>query len=292
MSDGWGLPPLRKGTDPPEGLVSRRAAISVLRSGDPATGTDVSFRYESIGGVDSVVCEPAHAAAGSILHFHGGGYRLGSAELSAPFGARLAAATSYSVVLPDYRLAPEHPFPGALHDAAAVYSALAERDASPIVLSGDSAGGGLAAALAVAVLRVHFRPPVGLMMFSPWLDMRVSAATFASRAESDVMFSKESATEAAAGYLQGVSDQDPLASPLLADVAGFPPTLVFAGEDEVLLDDALAFTAALARANVTVQAHFEAGMQHVWPVAYPDLPQSDRAFEIAARFVETIGSAG
>jgi monoterpene epsilon-lactone hydrolase len=239
-----------------------------------------------------MVCVPAPAAAGTIVHFHGGGYRLGSAEVSAPFAVRLAAVTSHSVVLPNYRLAPEHPFPGALHDAAGVYSALSERNASPIILSGDSAGGGLAAALMVAILRAELRPPVGLMMFSPWLDMRASAASFASRATTDVMFSSESATEAASEYLQGVSKEEPLASPLLADVVGFPPTLMFAGEDEVLLDDALAFTAALSRANVTVHAHFEAGMQHVWPVVFPDLPQSDNAVEIVARFVEMLGRPG
>jgi epsilon-lactone hydrolase len=284
--DDWGLPPLRTGTDPPEDLVVRRAAIAAMRSGDARAGGDKSIRDETIGGVPGLICEPTLAPTGSILHFHGGGYRLGSAEISAPFGARLAAVTSHSVVLPNYRLAPEHPFPAALHDAVAVYSALSDRDTRPIVLSGDSAGGGLAAALVVAILRAGVRPPAGLMVFSPWLDLRAHAETFASRAATDVMFSQESATEAAAGYLQGVSDREPLASPLLAELSGFPPTLVFAGEDEVLLDDAVAFTAALARSNVTVHGHFEAGMQHVWPVAYPELPQSGSAVEIVGRFVE------
>src|SRR4051812_31549560 len=114
----WRLPPLRRGTPADEGLAARRALIAA--SGAERDGPGGSVRHHSAGGVDAVLCQPTGDARGVIVHFHGGGYRLGSAASSAAFVARLAAATGWSVLLPDYRLAPEHPFPAALHDAAAV----------------------------------------------------------------------------------------------------------------------------------------------------------------------------
>jgi monoterpene epsilon-lactone hydrolase len=171
-----------------------------------------------------------------------------------------------------------------------VYSALMARGSGPVVISGDSAGGGLAAALSVAIVRAHIEPPLGMVLFSPWVDLQAKAASFATRAASDLLFSRTAAAEAAAAYLQGVSDQEPLASPVFADLAGLPPTLVFASEDEVLLDDGLALSAALARAGVTVYAHFVAGMQHVWPTLFPDLHESAVALNTTAEFIRDLGA--
>jgi acetyl esterase/lipase len=286
VSSNWRLPPLRRGTAADEALVARRASIA--GSGDGNDGPGASVHRHTTGGVEGVRCEPPADAVGVIVHFHGGGYRLGSAAAWAPFGARLAASTGWSVLLPDYRLAPEHPFPAALHDAAAVYDAIVGETPGAVVVSGDSAGGGLAAALVVAGRAAGRRRPDGLVLFSPWVDLGVTAPTFTTRAATDTLFSADAATAAAAAYLQGLDSHDPLASPLFADLTGLPPTLLFAATDEVLLDDAVAFTAALATAGVTVHAHLVAGVQHVWPTMIPDLRESAAALAAVAGFLAAL----
>jgi len=235
-----------------------------------------------------VVCEPP-SPAGTIAYFHGGGYRLGSAAGSTAWGSRLAKATGSRVVVVDYRLAPEIPFPAAVHDAAAVYDALRAESGGAVFAGGDSAGGGLAAALAVACVSAGFAPPDALVLLSPWLDMTCSSDTFESRAATDQLFSKQSATEAASMYLQGHDPEDALVSPLFADLDGFPPSIILAGGHEVLLDDALGFGSRLARAGVSVETHIVRGMQHVWPTLFPDLPESARALQVIAGFVASVG---
>ena len=220
------------------------------------------------------------------MHFHGGGFRLGSAAGSAAFGTRMADAAHVRVVLVDYALAPEHPFPAGLHDALHVYDAVrAEPSGLPILVGGDSAGGGLATSLVVAALAVDMPLPSGVTLFSPWLDLTVTADSYDTRARSDLLFSAASATAAADLYLQGWDPRDPLASPALADLHGFPPTLLFVGSEEVLLDDALALANALSRAGSTVSLHSVAGMQHVWPTIWPDVPESATALRLLAAFV-------
>ena len=287
VSPRWRLPPLRSGTAADEALAARRAMVAAAGHEAMAVA-GASVHRRATGGVDGVVCEPDGGAAGVIVHFHGGGYRLGSAAVSAGFGARLAAATGWSVVLPDYRLAPEHPFPAALHDAAAVYEATVGEAPDAVVVSGDSAGGGLALATAVAGRQAGVRPPDGLALLSPWVDLSVSAASFTTRAATDQLFSPDAARDAAASYLQGVDARHPLASPLFADLDGLPPTLLFAATDEVLLDDALALTTALTHAGVAVEARFVPDVQHVWPTVFPDLPESVAALAAVARFTASL----
>ena len=281
----WRLPPLRPGTAADEELTARRAMVAALAGQRHEDG--VSVQRRSTGDVDGVVCRPDSGAAGVIVHFHGGGYRLGSAAGSTAFGTRLAAATGWSVVLPDYRLAPEHPFPAALHDAAAVYDAVVA-EAGAVIVSGDSAGGGLAVASVVAALEAGALVPDGLVLFSPWVDLGVTGSSFTTQAATDQLFSRDAARAAAAGYLQGVDACHPLASPLVADLAGLPPTLLFAALDVVLLDDAVALAAALAHAGVAVEAHYVPGVQHVWPTVFPDLPESAAALAAVARFTARV----
>jgi monoterpene epsilon-lactone hydrolase len=128
--------------------------------------------------------------------------------------------------------------------------------------------------------------PRGLILLSPWLDLTITAGTYTSRADSDALFSKASAQEAAGQYLQGHSAEDPLASPLFADPSGFPPALLFASADESLLDDTLGFAARLAEARVPVETHIVPGMPHVWPVIAPQSTKSALVFEEIARFVD------
>jgi acetyl esterase/lipase len=248
---------------------------------EPPEGVEVCTT--EVAGVPCTVCQPAVWAT-TIAYFHGGGYRLGSARGSTGFGQRLVQATGARVVLVDYRLAPEHPFPAALHDATAVVGALAAEPGA-LVLGGDSAGGGLAAAVAGAAGRSGRVQVAALVCLSPWADLRNVAASYTTRAATDELFSLASATAAAELYLQGHDPTDPLVSPVLADLATFPPTLVLASSAEVLLDDGVALTRGLAGAGVAVEAHLVPGLPHVWPTLLPDHPESARALAAIHRFL-------
>ena len=121
---------------------------------------------------------------------------------------------------------------------------------------------------------------------SAWLDVRCVADSFRSRAATDQLFSHESAKQAADQYLQGLEAGDPLASPLTADLTSFPPTLLLASTDEVLLDDTVAMASALARARVPTETHLEPGVCHAWPSTQPDHPKALAALQVVARFVD------
>jgi monoterpene epsilon-lactone hydrolase len=285
LQQHWKLPEERSGTAGDAALVERRAALieSSATPGLSLAGGDVAVELDAvIGEVPCISCSVAEEKR-VIIYFHGGGYRIGAASTWLQFGARLALAAEARVVLVDYRLAPEHPFPAALHDAVNVFD---ELRASPlqIIAAGDSAGGGLAAALAVACSISGIAPPVGLALISPWVDLTNSSETFDTRAATDEMFSRQAADQAAGLYLQGVEATNPLASPLFADLSGFPPTIIFAGTAEVLLADSSSFAARLGAANVTVESHLVAGMQHVWPTVQPDLVESVEALDQLVRF--------
>jgi acetyl esterase/lipase len=282
----WKLPPERPGSPPPADLVQRRAQISDAPLVQGFTGT-AEARAGDLGGRPAVFCTPNHWTR-TILYLHGGGYRIGHAPTWTPFGVHLASLTGSRVVLLDYRIAPEDPFPAAVHDVTSAYEELGAGSDGSIVVAGDSAGGGLAAALIVACLRADVAVPRGVALISPWLDLTVSASTYGSREGTDTMFSRDAAQDAAHLYLQGSPAKDDLASPMFAALTGFPPTLVYAGTSEVLLDDALQFSARLALADVDVELQVAAGMQHVWLTIQPALPQTETALDTLRRFVERV----
>ncbi len=279
----WQLPPERgTGRSADESLVARHdGAAAMQKNQSVAAGATVTD--EIVGQVACVICRP-ESPASTVLYLHGGGYRLGTPQSWVSFASKLATAANTRVIIPDYRLAPEHPFPAALHDAAAVFDALRDTSDS-LMVGGDSAGGGLATALVAACLLSDVAVPDALVVLSPWVDLTVTNDTFASRADTDQLFPRASADDAAEAYLQGVAADDPLASPLFTDLSGFPPSLVFAGGAETLLGDGLRLTTRLAEAGVSVEGHFPAGMQHVWPTLFPDLSESADAVEAIARFV-------
>jgi epsilon-lactone hydrolase len=282
----WNLPPERAGVAAPESLIARREGAATMMADKPAApGT--TAQDETIGGVGCVVCRPS-APTSTVLYLHGGGYRLGAARSWVSFATCVAAAADTQVVIADYRLAPEHPFPAALHDAAAVYDSLQADHVGPLFVAGDSAGGGLAIALTGAAGQSRLPRPDGLIVLSPWADLTLRSETFTTRADTDQLFPRDSAVEAAESYLQGADPRDPLVSPLLADFANFPRTLIFAGGAETLLGDGLSLCNALVTAGASVEAHFPAGMQHVWPTLFPDLPESIDAMAAITRFIKGV----
>lgn len=279
------LPPLRPGQPAAADLLARRARMPTAWTPDmlePAT----SAHDETIGGVACLVCKPDEGSDGAVLYFHGGGYRMGSPAAWAGFGSRLAAETGCKVVIPDYRLAPENPFPAGLHDALAVHLALTESDGAPPIAGGDSAGGGLACALAQACRLTEAPMPTALILLSPLVDLTVTNPTYDSR-PTDLFFPKASALEAAAHYLQGHDATDLLASPALGDLQGFPRSLILASADECLIGDALALQAGLTEARIAVETHIVPGMTHAWPVITPTLPETRAALAAIGQFART-----
>ena len=183
------------------------------------------------------------------------------------------------MVVPDYRLAPEHPFPAALEDAWAVYDALSAR--GPVLLAGDSAGGGLALALTLQLRDRGRKPPLGLVLLSPWVDLR--AAQQPPPVPGEAMLSADWMQACAAHYSAGAVD-DPRVSPLLADLRGLPPVLLQCGTDELLCVQARALDAALRVAGVDSTLEVAEGRWHVYQLHAGQLPSADAAVGRIAAF--------
>ena len=239
----------------------------------------------TLGGLRTLRFRPKGTPRGFVLQLHGGGFRIGRPEFESLLAEALVERCGVEVVVPQYRLAPEHPFPAGLADAQAALAALrAEVGDAPLIVGGDSAGGGLAASLGVlGETRID-----GLFLLSPWLDLRVSSPCYASNAASDPMFSKESADTAAELYLQGFDPKHPLASPLLAPVAAFPPTLISVGTGEVLYDDARLFHDKLTAAGIASRLSAIDGMEHVAVVRGMDQAGSAETFAEVVDFIKRI----
>jgi monoterpene epsilon-lactone hydrolase len=276
----WQLPPLKRGRPASDDLQQRRARAEQMMPPDAAL---VEQRIAGLRCFTATVARPS----ATILYCHGGGYRMGNPASWGAFARRLSEAAQATVVLPDYRLAPEHPFPAALQDTVAVYRALVQKGA--VFVAGDSAGGGLAAGLSI-VAHAAGAAPAGMIMISPMLDLTARNATYSTHAARDVMFSKTNVLECADLYLQGHPPDDPLVSPLVADPGSFPPAIIFIGGNEVMLGEAIAFTAGLGLSGVDVTLHISAGMAHIWPVLQPQTPQAADAVAMMAAFVQAIAA--
>jgi len=278
--EDWSLPPLRKGYPADADLQARR----VRAGGSPTPGSQPA--EVMLGGTRCLVVEPSSGAGqGDILYLHGGGYRLGSPLAYLAYAREIADRSARRIVLPFYPLAPEQPFPAAIHTIVAAFQALPSPGTS--VIAGDSAGGGLAAALCILAARAGMRP-AGLVMVSPMLDLAATSDSLARNAHCDPLFSRAAVLDSAGLYLQGHDPSDPLVSALHADPDDLPPTLLLIGGAEVLLDEALAFAHRLALANRRVTLHVAPGMGHVWPLMAPQSPQGAEAIAAMAAFVTAL----
>ncbi|HQV58706.1 MAG TPA: alpha/beta hydrolase [Ilumatobacteraceae bacterium] len=281
------LPAQRQGRPAEPDLAERRAMVNGLPQAPLVDGIDVSETDRF--GVQAIVCT-APTPVATIAYLHGGGFRLGTVSSWTAFATRLADAGNARVVLIEYRLSPEAPYPNALHDCVTAVEAIVAEYSEPLIIAGDSAGGGLAASV-TAVLRDAATVDVaGAILISPWADLTVTADSYTSRTGRDQLFSRDAATSGAELYLQGHDPKDPYASPLFADHAGFPPVQIFVGGEEVLLDDSLALVNSIASAGVSVEAHVAAGMQHVWMTLFADLPESQQALAAMAAFIQRVAA--
>jgi epsilon-lactone hydrolase len=241
------------------------------------------------GGVPSEWVRPAMAvtADACVLYLHGGGYVMGSLNTHRAFASHLAARTGLPVLVVDYRLGPEFPFPAALDDALAAYEWLLVQgfSAGRVVIAGDSAGGGLTLATLLA-LRDRGRPlPAAAVPISPWTDLTLSGDSMDALEAQDPMVQRVGLQRMADWYLGDQDATDPLASPVFGDCAGLPPLLIHVGAVETLLDDSTRFAARAEAAGVDVTLEVWPEMIHVWHAFGPMVPESEAGVTRVAEFV-------
>ncbi|MDE8346573.1 MAG: alpha/beta hydrolase fold domain-containing protein [Acidocella sp.] len=243
------------------------------------------FQPDIMGGIGGEWVDSDHTGAGTILYLHGGGYFACSAKTHRPITAAYALR-GFKVFAPDYRLAPEHPFPAAVDDALACYRAMLDIvPASGLVISGDSAGGGLALATLLAAKAAHLPMPACAVLFSPWTDLAGTGESVTTNARRDSMLYAPRLREAGANYLSGADPKTPLASPLYGDLTGLPALLIQVGAPEILLDDSTRLAAAARAAGVPVDISIWQNLPHVWQMMPTLLPEARRALDEAASFI-------
>lgn len=240
-----------------------------------------------IAGLPAELLTPKGADMGkALLYLHGGGYCLGSPTSHRPLASKLAAAIGVPALVPDYRLAPEARFPAAVDDAVKAYRHLLGEGVAPggIVISGDSAGGGLAIATAIAIRDSGLPLPGCLFAISPWVNLGQNGAAYAAVLD-DPMLTREALQEFADAYLQGEGPHHPLASPALADLHGLPPMLLQAGSAEILASDTALLAERAGLAGVEVRAEIWPEMIHVWHAFSDFLGAGRRAIDEAAAWI-------
>jgi len=248
-------------------LEERRAAFTPGDRLYPVPD-DVLVTEVNAGGVPARWLAAPGTDAGRVLLFlHGGGFEFGSVRSDGELAARLGRASGMRVLFPEYRLAPEHPFPAAIDDVLAAWRWLHSGQAlgaRSIAVAGDSAGGGLAVALLVATRDAGEALPAAAVLMSPTVDLTSSGASMTERADQDPISTPAMLRQFAADYLAGADPKTPLASPLFAQLAGLPPLLVQVGTADLLLSDSERLAAAAAEAGVDVTLEIGEGLPHVY----------------------------
>ncbi|AMW06773.1 hypothetical protein GEMMAAP_11135 [Gemmatimonas phototrophica] len=235
------------------------------------------------------VCWPTRASdAPTLLYLHGGGFIACSPETHRSLVGSLVRRTKGQAWVPTYRLAPEHPFPAALDDVKAAYRHLLDVqgiDPTRLVLAGDSAGGGLALALALAIRDEGWPPPAALVTFCPWTDMTGTGASLEENSARCSMFTGDTIRRAAKLYVGTADPSLPYVSPVYGDFRGLPPLLVHASTDEVLRDDGVRVAQRAAAAGVPVSLRMWARVPHVWQFFAAVLPEARESLTLAVDFM-------
>jgi len=245
-----------------------------------AAPTDVTFEADTVGGISGLWAKPARPQKGAaaIIHVHGGWFNLGTARAYRKFVGHIASSAGADAFIPDYRLAPEHPFPAAVRDVEACYRGLVDKGINKIAVVGDSAGGNLA-----LVLLSIDKSLVGAVAMSPVTDLALTGESFETRAEADPYFTKSQVAGLVASYLGRSDPKNPLASPLYGGLSGLPPIRVHVGDDEVLLDDSRRYVERAVAAGVDAELDVWMGMPHGFVTAV-------REFDAARQALKAIGA--
>jgi acetyl esterase/lipase len=259
------------------------------------TPADITIERVEIGNIPAAKILPANADSKKIiLHLHGGGYVTGGSASHLMMCIPMVQTLKMNMLLPDYHLAPEHPFPAAVDDALRTYRLLLSQGhlAKDIVITGDSAGGGLALATVLS-LRDNAEPlPAAVICFSPWADLTHAGESHIANAKKDIVLTTALLKEWALAYTDENNLRNPLVSPVHADFHGFPPLFIQVDDSEILLDDARTL-ADKARANgVDVVLKTWSGLWHVWPALGSAIPETQKAFEEIKQFLDIHSKKG
>jgi monoterpene epsilon-lactone hydrolase len=268
------------------GVRDYRLARKILNPDPCRVPAGVRITSAQVGGVPGEWVEGTSSANAVLLYLHGGGYFGCSAQTHRPITVAFARQ-GFRVFAPNYRLAPENQFPSAVDDAVAVYRGFLGEGYSPerIVVSGESAGGGLALSLLLA-LRDEGNPlPAGVAIFSPWTDLAATGDSIRTNADRCAMFHGPDIGLSARYYLGDMDPRNPLASPLYADLTGLPPLLIHVGADEVLRDDSTRLAEKAGAAGVRVELKVWPVVPHAWQLASDRIPEARQSLRESAAFL-------
>jgi monoterpene epsilon-lactone hydrolase len=255
------------------------------------TPDDVTIESTTLAGLNALSFTPDEHRPGLLLFLHGGGYCLGSSKSHRPLVTRLSKALKIRAISVDYRLAPEHVFPCAVDDGAAALNWAMSHSDGPVLIAGDSAGGGLALASMLRQREQGRAMPQGVYLISPWTDLTSSGDSTKTQAKADPMLKPDWLVTGAALYLEDTPADTPEASPLFADLTGFPPVFIQTGDAEILRDDSIRFAEKLEQAGIPVQCEIWETLWHDFPLFAPLLPEADVALERLTQWAEPILTA-
>jgi monoterpene epsilon-lactone hydrolase len=275
-----------------QGITARAPFNGIIERVEAPEG--VTFEEDAVGGISGWWAKPAGMREGSaILHLHGGWFNWGTAQAFCNLVGHIALRAEAATFIPDYPLAPEHPFPAAVRDGEACYCGLANRGIRNIALSGDSAGGNLALVLLSIVTAKSATAqsasggglPVGAVVLSPVTDLVLSGASYETRSQADPYFVKSQIAGLVRSYLGDADPKNPLASPLYGDLTALPPIRVHVGDDEVLLDDSRRYVERAVAAGVDATLDVWMGMAHGFTNAVGRMNSADQALDAIGAFL-------
>lgn len=255
------------------------------------TARKVKVEEGTVNGLNSEWLTPKGSPDDKLLlYLHGGAYIMGNCATHRQMVSYIAKYSGIKALLPEYRLAPEHPFPAAIEDAVGLYrSVLADGYAAEnIVIAGDSAGGGLTMATLLWLRDAGDPLPAAVCLLSPWLDLASTGESMTTRAKKDPWFQPEDMPVVAAYYCNDDEFKNPLASPVYADLSGLPPMYIQVGEDEILLSDSTRAAEKVKAAGGEVEIEIWPGMWHVFQAFLHQVPESKKAVKKIGKFVQGI----
>jgi len=249
----------------------------------------VEVKDDTVNGLYSEWLIPENTQSNSvILYLHGGGYAIGSVNTHRSMVARIAKASRTPALIIDYRLAPEHPFPAALHDASGAYQYLLEQgyNNQQIILMGESAGGGLVLSTMLCLRDDGIPLPAAAVLMSPFTDLTASGESVQTRRKQDPMNKPEDIV-ITQHYVGDCDPAHPMLSPLFADLSGLPPLYIQVGDDEIMLSDSTRLAEKARKSGVEVEIEIWECMWHVWQFFAPFLPEANQAIQNIAKFVQS-----